>query len=312
MKSARRASEIHKQRTGRPLRITKDVVLNEKMYEEIIPLPARCQLSITRPEFEHADFDKRSLAYPSGKPETRGGLDQVVAACWLDDEASSSFSSISHQPTPLQQHHEQQRDIRSPDMPLRMTSARGSNNYRHAPYPLATPNQNADRTSHIIAPALQTLELYQHHFNYSYDSPLQPTFCDERRKCLPAGPSRSSLSKFGGTSAKSSCHSSSSGSSLQSSMPPPDRRYHHHGQPRRSRPTSSLMGYPAASSEWPKLTERSLSTEHSLDCEDFPARDSFEITPSLPFLRCQNVQYGLPGCNYSYNPNAESNERVIK
>lgn len=34
VESARRASEIHKRRTGRSLRITKEIVMNEEMYEE--------------------------------------------------------------------------------------------------------------------------------------------------------------------------------------------------------------------------------------------------------------------------------------
>ena len=35
MESARKASEIHKKRTGKPLRITEDDVRNEEMYQEI-------------------------------------------------------------------------------------------------------------------------------------------------------------------------------------------------------------------------------------------------------------------------------------
>ena len=35
IKSARKASEIHKKRTGKALRITPEDVRNEKMYQEI-------------------------------------------------------------------------------------------------------------------------------------------------------------------------------------------------------------------------------------------------------------------------------------
>lgn len=314
MKSARRASEIHEQRTGRPLRITKDVVRKEEMYEEIIPLPVRYRNLITWPKFEHADFDESFLPFFSGHLETRNRLDQTAAVCWQesrpDDGAPPLFPIISDQATPPQQDNRHRHNVQDLDMSLR-TTARELNNYRHAPYPLATPNKKPERNSHAVSPALQTPEVHQQHLNYSYNSPLQSISCDERRMSLSASRSRSSLSDFGGTSRKSSRDSFGTSSSLKSSMPPPDRRYHHHGQPRRSRFVSSLIDYPAASSASSVLTEP-LSTEHPLDCEQLLAKDPSDITLSLPFPWPQSAQSSLRGCNYLYHPNARSNEREIK
>lgn len=52
MESARRASEIHKRRTGKALRVTEADVLNEEMYEEEDDLPASVAYGLGSSSFE--------------------------------------------------------------------------------------------------------------------------------------------------------------------------------------------------------------------------------------------------------------------
>lgn len=148
IESARRASEIHEQRTGRPLRVTKEDVLNEEMYEEIIPLPAGYRNSIAAPPAQDADFDRRFLAYLSSHLATRGALSQAVSSCWQGDLSSHSAPSMflngSHPPTPLQQQTEQQPADWGIDL-HRDTMTQAPNKYRRAPYPLTIPSRPPTR-----------------------------------------------------------------------------------------------------------------------------------------------------------------------
>lgn len=117
--------------------------------------------------------------------------------------------------------------------------ARGSINYRHVPYALATTNAQPDRNSHTVSPALQVPVLNQQYVNSPYDGPLLAISCDEGRISLPTCPYRSSSSTSDGTSPKSSRHSTSSNSTPRSSMPSPGHCYHDPRQPSQCRSTSS-------------------------------------------------------------------------
>lgn len=155
IESARRASEIHEQRTGRPLRVTKVDVLNEEMYEEIIPLPAGYRNSIAAPPAQDADFDRRFLAYLSSHLATRGALSQAASSCWQGDLSSRSAPSMflngSHPPTPFQQQTDQQPAAWDIDL-HRDAMTQAPNKYRRAPYPLTIPSRSPTRHQQTTSP----------------------------------------------------------------------------------------------------------------------------------------------------------------
>ncbi|KAI9782826.1 MAG: hypothetical protein M1839_004577 [Geoglossum umbratile] len=83
VESARRASEIHKRRTGRSLRVTEQDVINEEMYEEEdnnLPYPYRrlaAGLQTGSP-----DYNRRLAAYLTNQEAMRNALDQAVTSSY--------------------------------------------------------------------------------------------------------------------------------------------------------------------------------------------------------------------------------------
>jgi hypothetical protein len=78
VESARRASEIHKRRTGRSLRITEADVLNEEMYEEEVGLPTHHDLLTAHLQTQNASFERGVAAYLTSHVSMRAALDQAV------------------------------------------------------------------------------------------------------------------------------------------------------------------------------------------------------------------------------------------
>ncbi|KAI4165141.1 MAG: hypothetical protein LQ342_001418 [Letrouitia transgressa] len=79
VESARRASEIHKRRTGRSLRVTEQDVVNEEMYEEEDDdLPLQYKRLTAHLRTGSADFDRRLSAYITNQVAMKSALDQAV------------------------------------------------------------------------------------------------------------------------------------------------------------------------------------------------------------------------------------------
>lgn len=77
IESARRASEIHKKRTGRALRVTEQDVVNEEMYEEEdddLPAQIRRLQSLNHLQTNSMDFNRRLQAYMTSQMGTRTAL----------------------------------------------------------------------------------------------------------------------------------------------------------------------------------------------------------------------------------------------
>ncbi|RDW67945.1 hypothetical protein BP6252_09341 [Coleophoma cylindrospora] len=187
VESARRASEIHKKRTGRALKVTEQDVLNEEMYEEEeddLPYPYRrlmnAQLQTGSPEFNH-----RLSTYLTNHLAMRTALEQSIANSYqLQNGSNMSYNynpqlmfpspMFAHQPPtqqqamPLQSPHQQQ-----PHSP--------SGAYRHAPYPQPNPYQGQHHRSASIA-VPQELNGSQK------GSPSLATMEHQRRMSLPAAP----------------------------------------------------------------------------------------------------------------------------
>ncbi|KAM0719913.1 hypothetical protein Q7P37_004048 [Cladosporium fusiforme] len=117
VESARRASDLHKKRTGRALQVTEAAVVNEEMYEEIIDLPSRQSLLHSHYEAEHANFDRRLLAYIGTQVATRNMLGQAISSHQQADHSNDTNQSVPacmpqpalpHQLTEYRHHRQQQ------------------------------------------------------------------------------------------------------------------------------------------------------------------------------------------------------------
>lgn len=106
VESARRASDMHKKRTGRALQVTEADVLNEAMYEEIIDLPSRRGLSNSHYEAQHADFDRRLLAYLGAQVGTRSVLADTMSSHRQDGYLDGRGQPVTnYMPQHLPQQH---------------------------------------------------------------------------------------------------------------------------------------------------------------------------------------------------------------
>ncbi|ROW15740.1 hypothetical protein VPNG_02112 [Cytospora leucostoma] len=132
VQSAFAASQIHKDRTGKALKVTEEIVLKEEMYEEEDDLPARYQALMNNPLFA---FSPRASAYAI----TQMGMRDVAAARFSNkdpsrlDEVNREFAQVFPgfgvplPQTPLSEHG----SVHTP------TAAPGS----HPPFSQTTPRQ---------------------------------------------------------------------------------------------------------------------------------------------------------------------------
>jgi len=74
IESARRASEIHKKRTGRALRVTEQDVINEEMYEEEDDLPASYRRFAQHLQHNHLTLDGKFESYMIASLATRQAM----------------------------------------------------------------------------------------------------------------------------------------------------------------------------------------------------------------------------------------------
>jgi len=83
VESARRASEIHKRRTGRSLRVTEQDVVNEEMYEEEDDdLPLQYRRLTAHLNTGSSDFNRRLAAYLTNSVAMRSALDQAMSGAY--------------------------------------------------------------------------------------------------------------------------------------------------------------------------------------------------------------------------------------
>ncbi|KAH0542360.1 hypothetical protein FGG08_003205 [Glutinoglossum americanum] len=83
VESARRASEIHKRRTGRSLRVTEQDVINEEMYEEEDDdLPHQYRRLTAGLQTGSSDFNRKLAAYLTNHVAMRSALDQAVTTSY--------------------------------------------------------------------------------------------------------------------------------------------------------------------------------------------------------------------------------------
>ena len=129
MESARRASEIHKRRTGRSLRVTEQDVINEEMYEEEDDdLPMQYRRLTAHLQTGNADFNRRLSAYLTNHVAMRSALEQTISNSYAQQYPNAPQYAGHHSmfPSPMLAHQGQQQMMQPPQSPSM---------YRQAPYP---------------------------------------------------------------------------------------------------------------------------------------------------------------------------------
>ena len=138
VESARRASEIHKRRTGRSLRVTEQDVVNEEMYEEEDDdLPVQYRRLTAHLQTGSADFNRRLSNYLTNHVAMRSALDQAITNAYAQQYPNAP--QFAHN----------QSNYPSPFSPQSMKSQPSSKSYQ--PYP--TPGTQGYRPGHAARSA---------------------------------------------------------------------------------------------------------------------------------------------------------------
>ncbi|KAL8853987.1 MAG: hypothetical protein Q9221_001110 [Calogaya cf. arnoldii] len=150
VESARRASEIHKRRTGRSLRVTEQDVVNEEMYEEEDDdLPMQYRRLTAHLQTGSADFNRRLSAYLTNHVAMRSALDQAIT------------NSYAQQYPNAPQFAHNQAMYPSPFMHQGMTPAQSPQSYMQSPFPPAN-------TANFCPPSARPVSTTAHHSPTNY------------------------------------------------------------------------------------------------------------------------------------------------
>jgi len=191
VESARRASEIHKRRTGRSLRVTEQDVINEEMYEEEDDdLPMQYRRLTAHLQTQNAHFDRRLQSYLAQHMAMRSAYGQAVADAYQSSNQGQFINNdqfmnpgMMQMPPAYQQ---------SQMMPPQQTYSRMSSNYRQTPYPMPSqPMQNMqphwqNRSVSVASPHdMKKGQSQQQQSLSAQTSPIEPVKMEDRRMSLP-------------------------------------------------------------------------------------------------------------------------------
>ncbi|KAI9708471.1 MAG: hypothetical protein M1820_003932 [Bogoriella megaspora] len=197
VESARRASEIHKRRTGRSLRVTEQDVVNEEMYEEEDDdLPMQYRRLTAHLQTNSADFNRRLAAYLTNHVAMRSALDQAINSSYAQQYPGAP--QFAHQ----QQQQQQQSAFPTPMMNSTMMPPqmihRSPSSYRQSPYPMSNPQSFRPQQHQRSASISTTQELSGGHPNYAIASPTTegPGHDEMRRMSLPPQSSQDAASSI--------------------------------------------------------------------------------------------------------------------
>ncbi|KAJ9638092.1 hypothetical protein H2204_004403 [Knufia peltigerae] len=174
VESARRASEIHKRRTGRALRVTEQDVINEEMYEEEDDdLPSQYRRLTAHLQTGSADFNRRLAAYLTNQVAMRSAMEQMV---------QNSYAQAF--PGQYQQQH--QNMFPSPMLPPQNMGQSAQSTYRTTPYP--NPHHPGFRTNQgrALSMASGTPQSHQDSTSPTLAAQQPPNMLGQRRMSTPA------------------------------------------------------------------------------------------------------------------------------
>ncbi|KAI5272349.1 hypothetical protein E4T47_04443 [Aureobasidium subglaciale] len=176
VESARRASEIHKRRTGRSLRVTEQDVINEEMYEEEDDdLPMQYRRLTAHLQTSNADFDRRLAAYLTNHVAMRAALGQSIGDQYNPQQYSNA-------PQFANQLGRFPQSFPNPMLPPQMAN-RSPQTFRASPYPQQDYRQNMHGRSASIATPQELQNMNNFHPAQSPNAAfIKP---EDRRMSLP-------------------------------------------------------------------------------------------------------------------------------
>lgn len=202
VESARRASEIHKRRTGRSLRVTEQDVINEEMYEEEDDdLPLQYRRLTAHLQTGSADFNRRLAAYLTNQVAMRSAMDQMV-----QNSYAQSYPGNPQYP---------QNTFQSPMMPQHGLVQSPMSPYRPGPYP--SPHQPNFRNMHNRAYSTATAPNAP---NTPSTPSTQNRALEQRRMSTPAGAVKTNQIKTEGQSDADYARQSQSATLPMGTYPP--------------------------------------------------------------------------------------------
>ncbi|KAK4960277.1 hypothetical protein LTR10_003171 [Elasticomyces elasticus] len=192
VESARRASEIHKRRTGRSLRVTEQDVVNEEMYEEEDDdLPMQYRRLTAHLQTQNADFNRRFQAYLVNHVAMRQAVGQAaVDGMQMNNQqfqANAQFVNPGFTQLP-----QQQPVYPGSMMPPQMFN-RTPSTYRQQPYPVpqnSMPQQPVQPSYHSHGRPLSvaTSQYQRQQSQSAHTSPVESKpAVDDRRMSMPVG-----------------------------------------------------------------------------------------------------------------------------
>lgn len=308
IESARRASEIHKRRTGRSLRVTEQDVINEEMYEEEDDdLPMQYRRLTAHLQTQNADFDRRLAAYLTNHVAMRSALGQAVSDAWQNNQFNNigQFMNPGMMQQPMNQQQQQQPGMPNSMLPPQMPN-RSPTSYRQNPYP--TPNAQGMRPAHGRAASIATPSefAFQHQTATAHDSPVEGIKQEDRRMSMPVN--AMPQTPLSGTAAPTSTHSSparavsrnSSATNLTKQQQYNQAQFQQHSNTpnqasfSNASPPGFQLRLPANKNLDP------LTTTLPMESQQLLAANPFEFTlndNAQPMAQTPNKQ------TYSYNPN---------
>ncbi|KAK1034090.1 hypothetical protein LTR33_016640, partial [Friedmanniomyces endolithicus] len=223
VESARRASEIHKRRTGRSLRVTEQDVINEEMYEEEDDdLPMQYRRLTAHLQTQNADFSRRLQSYVINQMAMRQAVgNAAVDGMQMNNGQFQPGQFMNMNPgymTQAQQQQQQSGFQQGSMMPPQMYN-RTPSNYRQQPYPMPQHAMQPSYHSHgrplSVATQQNAPQFKQQHSQSVQTSPVETkSAVDDRRTSLPVYPA-TPVSQQG--QATSPTHGSPEGSRTSSS-----------------------------------------------------------------------------------------------
>lgn len=309
IESARRASEIHKKRTGRALRVTEQDVVNEEMYEEEDEdLPAQYRRLTAHLQTGSADFNRRLQAYLASQHATRAALhDQFI-----NNNYTNQYPNAPHFANHMMPQNMQPQQMLPPQM-----APRSAGSYRQSPYPVAEPlglrPQPFERSNSTASTIENPLEAQQQSV---IASPTSSKIEEQRRMSLPLSPAKSPKSASQPENEPSPALSRT-GSTIRNLKTEPAAQSPFVNEQHSFSPIHTSPMYPAFSfspsfSTFDPITQNlnfsPFSTSLPTETQQFLGSSLDPNDPCTSMLMAGSDM--MPRPSYSYNPNLSSKGRM--
>ncbi|KAF2660662.1 hypothetical protein K491DRAFT_588564 [Lophiostoma macrostomum CBS 122681] len=328
IESARRASEIHKKRTGRGLRVTEQDVVNEEMYEEEDDdLPTQYQRLSAHLQSGSLNFNRKLHDYIATQTAVRNGF--------LRQYSSPLFPAYPNQygpPTPqspsagnpFMGHQQQmlppQMLPQSPQVFAQHQQAPApqqftefpQQNYRQGPYTVPQRPQSHQRSASIPTP--QQMPGYQQLYQQPSSSVTSPNGGDEHRRMSlpptidqstqqgPDGQHRPALSRTTTSQSVKQASSPQKTKPSTASSTPPSGRSSPSSQPENTAPPPHPYMNSSTASQVLNMNPLSMSLPPESQQFVGSALDPNDPATSIFMAGSDNLPQPFRG-TYTYNPN---------